>query len=928
MTTTHAPSAAQLRDALLTHLHRGGAHGYWWLNPGKRTVWWPVAERPTPPRDALNCYVGVNPTNAPKGKHERALLGDVVALNCLYGDYDAKDYGGEMATALARIGEVPLPPSVIVNTGGGYQAYWLLAEPFLIADEASRRRAAEAQSRWVMAHGADPSVKDLARVLRVPGTRNYKYDPPPVVRFHTADFDRLYTLGELELAIPPDPEPEQPATRTIRISVPASTANGHMRRWADEVLERACAAVRHAARGAASDTRVAQGKLVGGLLAYNIYPESHYLDRLLDAATARSTDPDEETERNLRNGMAYGRAEPLPLPEFPTSHAPALRNGQARCPSCDSRIRRSEYPYPGTSTPGWYCPSCKGPMKWPLESIQIEETQAEDGTPPDAPAEDGEGEPPPRAFHRTDLGNARRLVAQHGTDLRFVPDWQQWLVWNGRHWERDRDGEVARRARATVMSIYADAALEDDSDRRKALGQWAAKSESRGRLESMVALAQAEDGIPVAHEDLDVGPYLLAVENGAIDLRTGALLPHDRAQLITKALPVAYDPGAQCPAWDAFLSRVLGGDAELVAFVRRAVGYTLTADTREQCLFFLYGTGRNGKSTFIEALLELLGPYGQKAPTEMLMARPMGGGIPNDVAQLPGVRYVVTAETEEGRRLNESLVKDLTGGDRMTARFMRAEFFQFKPTHKLWMYGNHKPVIRGTDNGIWRRMRAIPFTVTIPDAEVDPDLPARLRAELPGILAWAVAGCLEWQAQGLGGAAAVDAATAAYRAEMDVLGSFLDARCVVDPAARVRAALLYQAYKDWAEEAGEFVMSLRRFGGQLTERGFGQHKDRNGNIQRTGIGLLTDRPPHPITPPPPEDGGTTEERTMTDSDPPSSHAKGSHVRNIHVPPSSSVPPSIVNHEESEAEGVPPVTTAAALAARLHARRNGSGGGDD
>ena len=256
----------------------------------------------------------------------------------------------------------------------------------------------------------------------------------------------------------------------------------------------------------------------------------------------------------------------------------------------------------------------------------------------------------------------------------------------------------------------------------------------------------------------------------------------------------------------------------------------------------------------------------------------------------------------------------------MTARFMRAEFFQFRPTHKLWMYGNHKPVIRGTDNGIWRRIRAIPFTVTIPDDEVDPALPAKLRAELPGILAWAVAGCQAWQTQGLGTAAAVSEATASYRAEMDVLGGFLDARCVIAPHAKAGATALYRAYKAWAEEAGEFVMSQRRFGGQLTERGFGQTKDSAGLIHRSGIGLLAEG--HP--PDDPRTNGGSRTNTYISATTPLSH--GGY---IHVPPASSVPPEIVRSSSEPASDEPLDTDdpspALALAERLRQRRDDSNG---
>lgn len=309
----------------------------------------------------------------------------------------------------------------------------------------------------------------------------------------------------------------------------------------------------------------------------------------------------------------------------------------------------------------------------------------------------------------------------------------------------------------------------------------------------MVELAQSEPGIAVHHTALDSAPWLLNCRNGTIDLKTGTPHPHDRAQLLTKQIDVDYDPAAPAPRWARFIERITDGDPELATYMQRAAGYTLTGDVSEQCLFFCYGNGANGKSTYVETLAALLGNFWLKAPTEMLMQqRSGGGGVPNDVARLPGARMVVAAEVSEGGRIDEAKVKDLTGGDTLIARFMRAEFFEFRPVFKLWLYGNHKPQIRGTDNGIWRRIRLIPFTATIPEAERDPALAEKLRVELAGILAWAVRGCLAWQAEGLTAPVAVKAATDTYRAEMDAIGAFLLDSCTIAPRLSASAGDLYK----------------------------------------------------------------------------------------------------------------------------------------
>lgn len=446
-----------------------------------------------------------------------------------------------------------------------------------------------------------------------------------------------------------------------------------------------------------------------------------------------------------------------------------------------------------------------------------------------------------RRFPHTDLGNAERLAAHHGQDLRYCPEWGRWLVWTGRRWEDDRRGLVNQQAKRAVRQIYAEAAGIADEDLRKEIVKWGLRSEAKTRIDAMMGLAQSEPGIPVTVDELDHDPWLLNVANGTVDLRTGALRAHSRQDLITKQAPIVYDPDALCPVWLAFLETVMAGRQDLIEFVRRAVGYSLTGDVSEQVVFFAYGLGANGKTTAAETITAMLGDYAQKAPRGMLTMRPgAADGVPNDIARLPGARFVVSNEVEEGRRLAEAQVKDLAGGDTLTARFMRGEFFEFRPTHKLWIYGNHKPVIRGTDEGIWRRMRLIPFEVTIPAAKQDRKLAQKLRAELPGILAWAVQGCLDWQKDGLSAPAEVTEATAAYRAEMDVLADFLTDKCILAPSAAVTKAALFTAYQTWCEVNRERPLGKIAFGARLKERGIA---DGTTGREKTrawlGVGLLT-----------------------------------------------------------------------------------------
>jgi P4 family phage/plasmid primase-like protien len=447
----------------------------------------------------------------------------------------------------------------------------------------------------------------------------------------------------------------------------------------------------------------------------------------------------------------------------------------------------------------------------------------------------GNGSPQrPGSFNLTDLGNAERFVAHHGETVRYCYPWRKWLIWTEDRWQRDDAGRVHRLAKETVRSIYREASDEDDEDRRKALAKHARASESETRIRAMVELAKSE--IPVFPEELDADPWLLNTNNGTIDLRTGRLRDHRREDLITKVAPVEYDANAAAPTWRAFLERVLPGEA-LREFVQRAAGYSATGNTSEQCMFIHHGPGANGKSTFQETVSAALGDYAMRTPTETLLVK-RSGGVPNDVARLKGARYVTASETEEGRRLAESLVKDLTGQDTISARFMWAEWFDFKPTHALHLSTNHKPEIRGTDAAIWRRIRLIPWAVTIPPAEQDRKLAEKLRDELPGVLAWIVRGCLEWQREGLHAPEEVRQATRAYRAEMDVLAAFLADCCLRSEDEEAFAGELWGAWKRWCEETGEQAGSQKRFGGRLAERGFLNHRDsKTGRKVWSGLSL-------------------------------------------------------------------------------------------
>lgn len=437
----------------------------------------------------------------------------------------------------------------------------------------------------------------------------------------------------------------------------------------------------------------------------------------------------------------------------------------------------------------------------------------------------------------TDTYNAKALVRDHGANLRYCYPWKAWLVWTGTHWQRDTSGVVMRLAKQTVKAMAQLLPTLDDKQAFALLAHIKA-SLTTAKLKAMLENAQSEEGVAVQPDEFDRDLFLLNVANGTIDLRTGTLRDTARSDLLTKCLSIAYDPAATCARWESFLDRAMGGKQGLVAFLHRAVGYSLTGSTIEQCLFILHGPTKTGKTTFLARLRSLLGPYGTQADMESFMHKDRPE-VRNDLADLAGRRVVCAVESQEGRRLNESLIKQLTGGlDQVKARFLFEEYFTYTPQYKIFIGTNHKPIIKDTNQAIWERIRLVPFIVHIPPKERDKKLDEALQQELPGILAWAVRGCLDWQRRGdLEPPPEVLSATKEWQDESDVIGRFLAERCVILQQAQVRAQPLWDAYKAWCEAHGETWDKQTAFGIKLTERGF-QKKISNG-IVYLGIGLMS-----------------------------------------------------------------------------------------
>lgn len=439
-------------------------------------------------------------------------------------------------------------------------------------------------------------------------------------------------------------------------------------------------------------------------------------------------------------------------------------------------------------------------------------------------------------LQRTDLGNARRMVERFGGKLRYVGTWNKWLAWDGTRWKRDDTGEVDRLAQETSRSIFDEARDEPDQSRRNDLAKWAISSQSRGKLEAMIALAATQPEVAISHDQLNRHPYLLNCPNGTVDLRTGELLPHDPGHLLTQVTGASYPTSVDPPElWIRTLERIMGGNRGMITYLRRLCGVALIGEVLEHCLPIFHGVGANGKSLTVESLMSVLGDYATKAPR--------GFGVvsrheehPTAIADLYGKRLVVITETGEGQRLDESLIKELTGGDTIRARRMREDYWQFTPAHTLLMVTNHAPAVRGLDHGIWRRLQMVPFNVVIPPEEQDKDLPRKLKAEYGAILRWMVEGTRLYLRDGLRAPEEVTSATDQYRTEMDSFALFISDRCTLMAGYSVRSSDLLANYSRWCDEQGMRAVNGTIFGKRMMALpGVDKHRS-NGPVY-TGVGL-------------------------------------------------------------------------------------------
>lgn len=441
-----------------------------------------------------------------------------------------------------------------------------------------------------------------------------------------------------------------------------------------------------------------------------------------------------------------------------------------------------------------------------------------------------------KAYSFDDSGNAELFHDLYARKLRYNYTEKTWYYWTDKKWAPDPGGLVENCIDELVNEIAEGTKKKRDDQPNGGAARHLAYSRTHKAKTALEKEARHLMAINAAQ--LDAEPFVFNSPSGLIittSEKTRENTPEDMCSKLGGAMlaPETKD----CPVWKRFLAEIFGGDEELIRFVQKALGYSMTGDVSEQCLFFLYGGGRNGKSTFLNVVSDIFGDYAMNIQPQTIMEqRSSGSGAPSpDIARLKGARFVTTVEPGEGERFNEGLIKQLTGGDKITARYLYGKEFEFKPQFKLWIAANNKPVIRGSDIGIWRRIRLIPFGVTIPEDKVDKNLPSKLKCEYPAILRWIWEGALMWKLEGLGTARKVEESTQEYRMEMDSVATFLEERTTENPAGRVKASELYAAYKHWCEEAGRLAKSATKFGLEAAKR-FPKEKN-HGIIMYIGLVL-------------------------------------------------------------------------------------------
>lgn len=443
---------------------------------------------------------------------------------------------------------------------------------------------------------------------------------------------------------------------------------------------------------------------------------------------------------------------------------------------------------------------------------------------------------PPRSYD--DTGNADRVMDRYGDIIRYSYQSKKFYIYNGVIWEEDNRG---------VIRTLIDAMITDMKNEKVVTTEEVEEEDAIANLQKHIknsrsnrAKKNIEDElkhrVAILPEEFDRNDMLLNTKNGYLDLSSGELHEHDKEELFSRVAGSEYTNNAQPDTWISFLNDIFDYDGELIRYIQKALGYSLTGSSKEQIMFILLGNGRNGKSLFVNVISEIMGDYSTNMQADSLMVK-RNSGVNNDIARLAGARFVTSSEPNEGFVFDEGLIKQMTGDDKITARFLHQENFEFEAKFKIWLATNHRPIVRGTDDGIWRRLVVIPFDVQIPEHKVDRDLKYKLLREAPAILDWMLEGSLMWQRQGLKQPKRIQEAGYEYRKDMDITDAFLDDMCEVGEGYEIAASEFYQAYSNWAKTNNEYDVGNVEFGKRMKKKF--EHKTSNG-VKYIGVKLKVD----------------------------------------------------------------------------------------
>lgn len=860
---------------LINYLNRGGSFGYYWLklppehegqeSGPKRTIWFKTGEPATWPEGSYDLYFGVHPskqipkriskkTNRPISPHlVRTNLEDIAAVNCLFAEFDAKHFPGKKDEALDHIKSILQPPSVLIDSGGGYHAYWLLIEPLAINDQFTLKRLRSYQARWVEYVGGDPDSKDLCRVLRVPGSYNYKYDPPREVSILFADWDMPYEITDLIKWLPPER-----ANESI-VNHPSPNHASNIQRdpcahWLDKALSRLIPGDERQGRNG-TGYWLAQQLIwdgVGQTDQERVMLE--YASRVRNQGSHEYTD--EEALKSLESARklpprepARGRAtaiRPIIVTHRPAGNGSASHSGNGKSvtdqataapvPSQNGDNHKAD-PVTGegisvTNTMSSTVENDDGGLQtWQLVYLDFERIR--------------------EGYENQEAGDGDLLSTMYRDRICYDHAESAWYIWKKHFWERDLTGFtyrlVARRVSPQYLHAAGEAQAKDMEDLSKNLAKRAAALRNKKRMDNVLFLAARNEHLALKGDEWDSDPWLLGCANGVIELKTGKFRPGNPKDYIRAHSKVEWTGlDTPCPRWERFLQEIFS-DKEISDFMQRLFGYGITGLTVHHLFPILWGAnGRNGKGTMLETLGNVLGSdLAISSQADALMDMNKSGEGPKPfIFNLRGKRLVWASESNEGRRINEGLVKQLTGGDRLNVRTLHSKPVEFLPSHLLLLITNYKPHINADGGAIWRRVFLIPFEqefIDNPDPnksnqhKADPYLIETLKQEQSGILAWLVRGCLKWQKEGLNPPEKIMAATQAYRDEEDTTGIFISEKCILKETSETKAGQLYRAYSDWCKENSITPMSLTSFGKLMRNRF--PARESHG-IVYTGIGLL------------------------------------------------------------------------------------------